>query len=224
MKLDYQLERKPGLRSLRLKIDDDGQVIVRAPRLVPKLLIEQFVASNESWIIKKRAALTTKKTVDNGVIQLFGKKYQLQFGYQPSAKTGFILREQVLFYNNSSYLLAPKTTTKLTTKEKELLEKFLRQTIKVYLNNRLPTLAAQMGLSDRVGTIRVKKQTSRWGSCSADGNLNFNYQLIHYDPAAIDYVLIHELAHLRHLNHSAQFWALVAKYDGDYRLHQRLLR
>ena len=80
-----------------------------------------------------------------------------------------------------------------------------------------------MNLDGKVKRICIKKISSRWGSCSSVGNLNFNYKLVHYSPEVIDYVLIHELAHLVHLNHSDKFWALVAKYDGQYKKHRLML-
>lgn len=82
--------------------------------------------------------------------------------------------------------------------------------------------AAAMGVSFR--GIRVKDQRSLWGSCSREGNLNFNWRLILAPPAVLDYLVIHELAHRVEMNHSRRFWGLVAAQCPDWRAQRRWLR
>ena len=78
-----------------------------------------------------------------------------------------------------------------------------------------------MGVS--VGRITIRNQKSRWGSCSSKGNLNFNYQLYYLPDELLDYVVINELAHRTHMNHSKEFWAEVEKYCPDYRQRRERL-
>lgn len=66
------------------------------------------------------------------------------------------------------------------------------------------------------GTVRIKSQTTRWGSCSNKGNLNFNYKIVHLPAHLVDYIVVHELCHLGQFNHSHKFWDLVAKTLPDY--------
>lgn len=79
---------------------------------------------------------------------------------------------------------------------------------------RVRELAEGMGVS--YGRITLRDQKSRWGSCSSAGNLNFNYRLYYLSPQLRDYVIIHELSHRRHMDHSAEFWAEVERYCPDY--------
>lgn len=76
----------------------------------------------------------------------------------------------------------------------------------------------------KVNKIFVRNQSTRWGSCSARNNLNFNYRILYLDPDLADYIIVHEICHLFELNHSADFWKLVARQIPDYRERRKKLR
>ncbi len=90
------------------------------------------------------------------------------------------------------------------------------------INARAAHWAAALGL--RYNRVSVRAQRTLWGSCSRRGNLNFNWRLAGAPPEALDYVVIHELCHLREMNHSRRFWAHVAAACPDYRQRRRWLR
>ena len=99
---------------------------------------------------------------------------------------------------------------------------WLTEAAKEDLPPRVSRLAAQMGIA--YGRITIRSQHTRWGSCSAKGNLNFNCLLMLCPEEVRDYVVIHELCHRKEMNHSAAFWAEVERFCPDYRMHRRWLK
>lgn len=96
------------------------------------------------------------------------------------------------------------------------------QAAKVCIPQRAAYYAAQMGVS--YGRITIREQKTRWGSCSSRGNLNFNWKLVLMPPEVLDYVVVHELAHRREMNHSERFWSIVGEVLPDYRERRKMLR
>ena len=90
------------------------------------------------------------------------------------------------------------------------------------ITKRVSYFARLMGVSYR--NITIREQKTRWGSCSSKGNVNFNYQLYYMPQELMDYVIVHELSHRRHMNHSAEFWAEVEKYCPEYRTYRKQLK
>ena len=132
-------------------------------------------------------------------------------------------RELKAFVENHRSWILEKTAVMAEREEKrkstpapppELLSKTDRMKIQLKIGKRVRHYCEAMGVT--VGYVTVKDQKTRWGSCSAKGNVNFNYQLAFLPDELLDYVVIHELAHRRHMNHSRAFWAEVEKYCPDY--------
>ena len=105
---------------------------------------------------------------------------------------------------------------------KETISKKELNAIKEKFTTRVQYYCNIMGVS--VNRISIKDQKTRWGSCSSKGNVNFNYQLYYLPDELLDYVVVHELAHRRHMNHSKEFWSEVARYCPDYRARRKQLK
>lgn len=107
-------------------------------------------------------------------------------------------------------------------KQIRLLEKRFRKAAKEYFPRRCAELQKLTG--GYYTKITIRNQKTRWGSCSQTGTLSFNYRLMMAEPAVIDYVIIHELCHLTHMNHSKAFWDKVAGIMPDYKIHMSWLK
>jgi predicted metal-dependent hydrolase len=105
---------------------------------------------------------------------------------------------------------------------KYAFENFCRQKARQYFARRVPEIAQIMGVN--FGRITVRGQQSRWGSCSRENNLNFNWRLAFYEKEVADYVIYHELSHTVHHNHSSQFYAFLQHFCPNYKLLRKKLR
>ena len=113
-----------------------------------------------------------------------------------------------------------KVLSKPTLDEQKIAE--LKKAAKAYIPRRADYFAKQMGV--RFNKISIRHQKTRWGSCSSKGNLNFNCALMMLPQDIIDYVIVHELCHLKHMNHKKQFWAEVEKVMPDYKQKRKFLK
>lgn len=219
---EIAVEHKVSAKASRLslKIDRKGQVIAVSPRFVPGFLVKKFVEQQEAWIVEKLGSVRKQNAgKSDDVVTIFGKNYTKKIEYIPEAKLGILIAGSSLVINT------PEAMNKMVSwsaKHTVQLERFLKNTATTYVATRTEQLAKKMNVT--YGAITMREQSSRWGSCSSKGNLNFNWRLVHATTEIIDYVIIHELAHRVHMDHSRNFWALVAKYDLDHLTHRGWLK
>lgn len=212
--MDYKIKRSARSFNLRISINAQAQVIVSAPKIMPEFLIHKYVEGQKAWIESNLAKVKKNQVlIQNDELYIFDKKYQVVVNDQAN-QIGVMASGEKILVNN----LAPKSASKI----QKQIEEFLKKTAHKYLATRTALLAKKMGVTYK--NLSLRQQASRWGSCSSRGNLNFNWRLVHYKPEIIDYVIIHELAHLMELNHSKKFWEIVKKYDSQYLLHKGELR
>lgn len=114
------------------------------------------------------------------------------------------------------------TLTEAESKRLKTLDKRYRNAARAQLEARVAFYQPLTG--GHYSSITVRDQKTRWGSCSSRGTLSFNYRLIFAPPAVLDYVVVHELCHLTHMNHSKDFWNLVASVMPEYAVHKKWLR
>lgn len=210
----YQIKRSSKTSGVKIQIKPDSQIVVMAPKFIPEFIIRKFVEGQKIWIENNLAKVKKNQVaVKTDELYIFDKKYQIVINSQAD-KMGIFVREDKIFINN--------LTKKSSVKIKQQIEEFLKKTASKYIATRTQILAKQMGIAYQ--RISLRQQSSRWGSCSSRGNLNFNWRLVHYSPSIIDYVIIHELAHRLEMNHSKRFWEIVKKNDSEYLIHKGQLR
>jgi hypothetical protein len=180
-------------------------------------VVKQFVASHQAWIATQRTKLASAKNYTNNdtTVQLFGVTYKKKVIFSKTQPVGIAVK-------GSEMLINPADPNWPDSKMNVSVERFLKHTAQQYIIPRTKQLAEKMLVS--VKSITLRQQKTRWGSCSSDGSIQFNWRLVHYEPAIIDYVIVHELAHRVHMNHSESFWKLVAQYDPEYTKHRGWLK
>jgi predicted metal-dependent hydrolase len=212
----YQIQYHPRSHNLKIKIEATGKVVVVAPRDCPVFFIDQFVKKHQDWIDKHLAQVQkqgTRKKKDDSILQVFGQNYTKKITTDKDLHIG-------VYIQGKDALIVPVTQS--ATSVNKSVENFLKSTAEKYIIPRTHQLGKQMGITFK--RITLKAQKTRWGSCSSEGNLNFNWRLVHCPPEVIDYVIIHELSHRKHMNHSDRFWNLVSQYDPEYMKHRGWLK
>ena len=126
----------------------------------------------------------------------------------------------VQFDQQKLVIMAPSKVT--TLQIRQALTRWYRRQAESLLKERVKQLAEQTGL--RPNQIQIKSYKARWGSCNIKGDIQLNWQLVQATQSINDYVIIHELCHLRQHNHSKAFWDLVGQFDPNFREHRSWLK
>ena len=198
--------RKPELKNSYISVKKNGEIILKTPK-VSDDFIQRLLLQRESWIrnqLQKVSSLQTLSVVLEDEILLFGEVFSIDID---EAKE---LRESL-------------QKVKISNKESVIrcYERFYKNYALSYITQRTAHFAEVMQLN--YSELKFKKMRSRWGSCSSKGVITFNTELIKLDKKLIDFIVVHELAHLKHMNHSKEFHALVHGYIHDAKtLNQKL--
>lgn len=202
------------VKHLRLHVYPDCTITCIVPLFASEREVQSFISVNTEWIAKQLRKFGKlaihKPTLQENHILFLGEIYtvHLQEGStrkQPSIDS---VSKTILSTRN---LLQP---TEATAWYKKQAQKIIPQ--------RVAHFAQLFGFT--YGTVSVRSQKSKWGSCSARGNLNFNYKLVKAPPYVLDYLVIHELVHTEHLNHSPQYWNRVAQCMPNYQIAEDYLK
>ncbi|MDR3207797.1 MAG: M48 family metallopeptidase [Oscillospiraceae bacterium] len=185
----------------------DGGVEVRAPMRMPRREIDRFLSVKEDWIARRLAESAVLAEQRAGFTLAYGDRIPYRgtlypITAKPGRRTGF---------DGDSFWMPPAQSP----------EDIKASCVRIYrlLARRTLTekaLAFAEGMGVMPAGVKINGAKTRWGSCSARKSLNFSWRLMMAEEALIDYVVIHELAHLREMNHSPRFWKLVADVLPDY--------
>ncbi|KUK79622.1 MAG: hypothetical protein XD95_0253 [Microgenomates bacterium 39_7] len=217
--MQYSLRHPVRVKKVTLKVEPPDRVIVSAPKRVSKKVIEDFVTQNEGWIKKQLIKLSSQldQVESDTQIMIFGIKYNKMYIADHLRPLGISIEEEKIIFNFPH--ISEINQEKIIKKELKL---FLKKSARTFLEKQLSQYAKLMNVKYQRLTLREQK--TRWGSCSGQDRISLNWRLVHYPPEVINYVIVHELAHLVQRNHSRQFWQLVAQYDPEYSEHRSYLR
>lgn len=227
----YSVEvlRRPYQRSLSVIVRPNGNIRVTASRTVTERAIRQFLNQCEPWLKKVLSSYAELRKKYPPKVYLhaegflfLGQWRWLDFEPVASPKVSFLLTDGKIRCGIPHEQWTPLFHMVPQPQMRGDLRRFYKISGKAHLLARLQVLSTQMHLFP--SAVSVRSQKTRWGSCSSQGRISLNWRLIAAPPETIDYVVIHELAHLRVPNHSAQFWNLVGEHSPQYRIHRQWLK
>lgn len=200
-----ELKKRKNSRNIKIRVDESGLVKVSLPSYTPYILAKNFINKNIDWIEKKLSLSESKKR-----------------GYYYLGKNIRFIKKGSAYNKSFNYIfdnieLTIETSCSLYTDE-EIFTEWLRLMANEYIPNKTAEIADKYGFE--YNSLKIKNLTSRWGSCSSKKNLSFNLKLMQFNHDIIDYVIVHELCHLREMNHSKNFWSLVESIIPNYRIHR----
>lgn len=204
-------------KTLSLEIDAEG-LKARAPMRMRESTIIEFIRHKENWIARHLGKVKPKPSkiaLENGALLPFKNLlYCLEIQANSRAKVSIKNNRIILPLVNSQLQNPDSARTKLVSWYKRQALQTLNQRVDEHIN--------QINIHKR-GSVKVREYTRRWGSCSHKGDLSFNWRIILAPDEVIDYVVIHELAHLIEFNHSKKFWRIVERQMPDWKRQQSWL-
>jgi len=214
----WNVRVSPRARRLTVRVYPGGRVEVIVPRGASAATVERFVGAHRQWIDERVADLSavagvTVETRPTTIeLSSIGRRYQVDYRATASSEVRILPGDDRLVVCgrlDDDQQLA------------RALRRWLMLLAQSELSRELANLAQQHGFDFR--RIQIRRQRTRWGSCSASGTLSLNVCCLFQEPRVMRYLLIHELSHTRHMNHSRRFWALVESMEPDYRRLDREL-
>jgi len=205
-------------KTLAIKVSANA-VSIHIPVTLPIAEAQRFINKKTSWITKKLHQQSyqqpiTREFTEGEILFFLGENYSLQL-QQQNIKPAVTKSSQHIKICGRLNRLSTATI-------RATLISWYKQQATNYLISRTTFFSQKMALNPT--SIRVKTYKARWGSCNIRGDIQFNWQLIQAPIDVIDYVIIHELCHLTHHNHSSQFWQLVEYFCIHFKVHRQWLK
>lgn len=199
----------------------DGKVILKVPKNYPKYKMEKIINEKEKWINKKLQEYNQKNRnvreyKDGANIYVLGNKYTLKIKYY--SKT----RIMVKLEDSNFVIYFPENLQINEELIKEVIGKYYCKLAKIELPKYLENVVKKVNLYPSSCSVRNMKRA--WGNCNTKKAIHLNTNLIKYSKQAIEYVCLHEICHLKYMNHSKDFWKMVESYMPNYKEIEKELR
>ncbi|MBM2832493.1 MAG: hypothetical protein HW414_1545 [Dehalococcoidia bacterium] len=219
--ISYTIKRSPRARYVRLEVKPETGLIVVIPRHYKSDGISDLLSRKQRWILKTltrcrrvRRVASDKPLSAGGTVSYLGR--ELEVVPMPSGSENG--SGSVSVEGDRLLVCLPSGADGLAA----ALEGWYRAEAGRMMGEKVSRLGAGLGVAWR--RLGIRGQRTRWGSCSRAGGLSFNWKLIMAPEAVVDYVVVHELAHLKEMNHSKMFWQLVERHCPGWREHNRWLK
>lgn len=212
--IDYRLRRNARrVRALSLLMSPQGELELRVPMATPQRDIEAMLRRNQDWILRARAKAAQREAPlplrAGNSVSVLGEDWVLQ------VVEGVTV---AVHANGETRSLQIVTDDSSAAALKHILDQWYRHYAEEYFRERLRSLCARLPWPQVEPRLRLRTMKSRWGSCSKTG-IRLNTRLIKAPPGCLDMVIVHELCHLREMNHSPAFYALMDQAMPDWRVH-----
>jgi len=222
--IPYTIKKSKRAKHVNISVGPDGVKVV-APLGVGDGEIIPLIEKRREWIFDKIKTFKSLKTtrverrlVSGEELPFKGEDFTLRVMEYDGRYTKVVFDGQRFLV----YVKKDISTGKRREEIKKRLEQWYKGQARRLIHERLDFYKQQMDLD--FNEVRLKDQKTRWGSCSTKGNLNFNWRLIMAPPFILDYVIVHELCHLKIMNHTKQFWQLVESCVPDYKARRNWLK
>ena len=215
---NVEIRRSTRAKHLHIKVTAYGQVIVVIPKRVKKFNIESILNSHKNWIDTRLNKVASIRQDNPSFDELLPEKIELKLTTEH-----FVLHYDLKSDRDS---LREKGDALYVTATNDLVVgKMLKKWLQVKARQQLPYLLRQMAdqTSLRYNNVTIRGQKTRWGSCSAAANINLNRNLLFLPEPLVRHLMLHELCHTRHLNHSAEYWKFVESFEPNYKTYEKKL-
>lgn len=207
---------KSKIKNIYIQIKD-YKILVKVPKKMSEKKIIKIINSKKDWIYEKISNLEKNELKEGSIIYILGKPYTLKIYFMN------VIQEKIQIFDGNLQIILPES--KKNENNKDLINKLISNFYKKIAEKEIPM---DMALVTRVVGIkpskyRIKKLKTAWGTCTSNKNITINSELMKYDREVIQYVILHEICHLRYMNHSKDFWNMIEKYMPNYKdLRKRL--
>ncbi len=213
----HLIKSKRRRKTISLHIKEGGEIVIRAPHQASKREIEEFIGEREAWVVEK---LTEEKE----------RRKELQKAFIPGEKFLYLGELYPLEIDETGHKELPLKLSfgnfvlnrDCLEQARDLFIEWYKREAKEKIEGRVRYYSSRLNLFPR-GT-RITGAKSRWGSCSRDDRLSFSWRIVMAPLRVIDYILVHELVHIREKNHSGRFWDALERILPDYRERRSWLK
>jgi len=224
--IPYVFKRVPRRRRVHILVDEEGTVEVRAPWRFSVRKAREVLRENAEWVLEtldrvRERLVQRPRLVTGAHLPLLDGSLRLDVRPQAQIDMFECARSRRGRAERRGAVLRISTASLDEGELRALIERWYRREAAAHLAARIERYSPRLGV--RPSRVTIRGQRSRWGSCSGKGTVSLNWRLMMVPGALADYVVVHELCHLRHMNHSAHFWAMVSGIIPDYRQRRHRL-